>query len=81
MGPDRPGVGGDEQRLTVARVLAGNGSYDALAEREQALVRAAWEERIEAAIESLDFEQDLLGAGEQWAEADEEGNLVIRGGE
>ena len=65
----------------VARVLAGNGSYDALAEREQAMVRAAWEERIEAAIESLDFEQELLAAGERWAEADEGGNLVIRGGE
>ena len=65
----------------VARVLAGNGSYDALAEREQAMVRAAWDERIEAAIDSLNFEQDLLAAGAAWAEADEEGNLVIRGGE
>lgn len=65
----------------VARVLAGNGSYDALAEREQAIVRAAWDERIAAAIASLNFEKELLAAGDAWAEADDEGNLIIRGGE
>ncbi|MEA5454725.1 hypothetical protein SPF06_08330 [Sinomonas sp. JGH33] len=65
----------------VARVLAGNGSYDALAEREQAVVRAAWDERIASALASLNFEPELLAAGETWAEADEDGNLVIRGGE
>ena len=65
----------------VARVLAGNGSYDALAEREQAMVRAAWDERVEAALASLDFSQELHDVGASWAEADEEGNLVIRGGE
>ena len=65
----------------VARVLAGNGSYDALAEREQAMVRAAWDERIEAVVASLDFEQELQADGAPWAEADDEGNLVIRGGE
>jgi hypothetical protein len=66
---------------TVARVLAGNGSYDALAEREQAIVRAAWEERIGEAIAALNFEKELIDAGGEWAEADDEGNLVIRGGE
>jgi len=65
----------------VARVLAGNGSYDALAEREQAIVRAAWEARIEATLASLNFEQELRAGGAAWAEADDEGNLVIRGGE
>lgn len=65
----------------VARVLAGNGSYDALAGREQAIVRAAWDERIAAAVASLDLERELLAAGGEWAEADDEGNLVIRGGE
>ena len=66
---------------TVARVIAGNGSYDALAEREQSMVRAAWDERIEAAIASLNLEHDLIAAGTEWAEADEEGNLIIRGGD
>ena len=47
----------------VARVLAGNGSYDALAGREQAMVRAAWNERIAGAIASLDLEQELTAAG------------------
>lgn len=34
----------------IQRVLAGDGSYDEFSEREQAVVRAAWEEDIEERI-------------------------------
>ena len=63
----------------VRQVLAGDGSYDDLAEREQALVRGAWAERTTALREGLDFEAEFAAAGESWSEADEDGNLVIRG--
>lgn len=60
----------------IERVLAGDGSYDALAEREQAVVRATWDERISASIAELNFEQELTDAGESWSEADGEGRVV-----
>lgn len=64
----------------VARVLAGQDSYDSLAEREQAVVRTAWDERIASTISSLNLESELLAAGETWAEADEDGSLIVRDG-
>jgi hypothetical protein len=62
----------------IARVLAGQAHYDSLGEFDQAAVRAAWEEGIEAGISGLDYEGTFLAAGESWAEADEQGDLVIR---
>lgn len=63
----------------IERVLAGDGSYDSLAEREQAVVRSAWDERIAAGISGLDLEAEFTAAGESWSEADEAGRLVSRG--
>jgi hypothetical protein len=64
---------------TVEQVLAGRASYDDLAtDEEQALVRAEWDRRMVARISDLDFEAEFLAAGEPWAEADTDGNLVIR---
>lgn len=71
-----PGV----SQRDIARVLAGDGSYDDLSEREQAVVRAVWEEHITSRRESLNFEEEFIAAGESWSEADEHGNLVIRNG-
>jgi hypothetical protein len=62
----------------VERVLAGDGSYDALSEREQAIVRAAWDERVAARRASLDYEATFLGTGESWSEADPDGNVTVR---
>ena len=62
----------------VARVLAGQASYDDLDESAQAAVRAAWDERIAQDIESLDFSKRLRAAGRPWAEADTDGNVIWR---
>jgi len=62
----------------IQRVLAGKAPYDALADPEQAAVRTAWDERIEAARESLNLETEFRAAGESWSEADADGNVVVR---
>jgi glycine/D-amino acid oxidase-like deaminating enzyme len=62
----------------IQRVLAGDGSYDAMAEREQAVVRATWDEQISDGIADLDFERELTSADESWSEADDEGRVVVR---
>lgn len=63
----------------IEAVLAGDGSYDALQEREQAIVRGTWDEQIAERLSALDLEQKFQAAGMEWVEADDEGNLVTRG--
>jgi hypothetical protein len=60
-------------------VLAGDGSYDELAEREQAVVRKLWDERITMDLASANFEVEFVAEGREWADADKDGNLVHRG--
>lgn len=62
----------------VARVLAGTGSYDALEEHEQAIVREEWADRMAAQRATLDYAARFTAAGESYSELDEGGNLVIR---
>lgn len=62
----------------IERVLAGDGSYDTLSEREQAIVRAAWEQSMAARRGALNFEEEFTQAGESWSEADADGQLVVR---
>ena len=62
----------------IESVLAGDGSYDALQEREQAIVRSAWDERIASRLSSLDLEARFEAAGIDWVEADDAGNVVTR---
>jgi ParD-like antitoxin of type II ParDE toxin-antitoxin system len=69
-----PAVTHDE----IARVLAGQASYDALPDRGQALVRASWSEQVEGRIGALDLTPSLDAAGQPWAEADADGNVVVR---
>jgi len=64
----------------AARVLAGQARYDDVSYEAQALVRAAWDSRVAATLERLDLTDDLRAAGKPWAEADENGNLVMRDG-
>ena len=63
----------------VERVLAGDGSYDELSERAQAIVRANWDEQIAERIASLDFEAEFAESGEKWSQADAGGQVVARG--
>ncbi|WP_029145577.1 TA system antitoxin ParD family protein [Microbacterium luticocti] len=64
----------------VLRVLAGDSSYDELGERGQAVVRAIWDERIDARRARLDFADEFTREGRSWSEADEQGNVVVRDG-
>ncbi|MDO3331346.1 TA system antitoxin ParD family protein [Mycobacteroides abscessus] len=70
-----PGV----NQRDVQRVLAGDGTYDELSEREQAIVRAEWDQRITQRRDSLDLEAEFTAAGQSWSESDDDGNLIIRG--
>lgn len=61
----------------VAQVLAGDGSYDLLGEREQAVVRGTWSERITALRDGLNYEADFAVTGQAYSEADADGNLIV----
>ena len=60
----------------IAQVLGGRSAYDALNVREQAIVRAEWNERMTALREGLDLAAEFSAAGQGWVEADEGGNVV-----
>lgn len=62
----------------VELVLAGHGDYDALAEPEQAVVRAGWDEAIAADIAGLNFEAEFEAAGDTWVVGDAEGYAVVK---
>lgn len=62
----------------IEAVLAGGGSYDALQEREQAIVRGTWDQQIAERLATLDLEQNFQATGRNWVEADARGNLVAR---
>ena len=62
----------------IARVLAGQAPYDELPDPAQAVVRVEWDDRVVATLAELDFTEALHAAGKPWAEADEEGKLVMR---
>lgn len=64
----------------IASVLAGRASYDALNVREQAVVRAEWNERMTALREGLNLAAELSASGQGWVEADEAGDIVERRG-
>lgn len=64
--------------VEVERVLAGESSYDALDDRQQAVVRAHWAERIEELTGKLRFDRDFAAQGRPYAELDDEGRVVRR---
>ncbi len=61
----------------VEAVLSGRQSYDSLDDDAQAVVRIDWEDRIAARIAGLDLASEFAADGASWAEADEEGALII----
>lgn len=70
-----PGV----NQRDIQRVLAGDGTYDDLSEREQAIVRVEWEQQIMQRREALNLEAEFTAASESWSESDDDGNLIVRG--
>lgn len=62
----------------IERVLAGDGTYDDLGEREQAIVRASWDEQVAARTAALDLEAEFAASGDAWSEADDAGQLIPR---
>ncbi|HVW80581.1 MAG TPA: hypothetical protein VHB69_06565 [Mycobacteriales bacterium] len=69
----------DVSSSAVGEVLRGARSYDTLRQpQEQAIVRAAWMERIEQLHRDLDMRK--VHAGRPYAELDEAGNVVVRNG-
>ena len=63
----------------VQAVLAGAAPYDALPAPEQALVRAAWQERVDAALGTLDLSAAFAAEGHRYAELDAQGQVRIVG--
>ena len=62
----------------IERVLAGQLSYDNVGEHEQAVVRSAWREQIEADIAALDLRARFKTEGRtRWSEADDAGNVSV----
>jgi hypothetical protein len=69
-----PAVTHDE----IARVLAGQASYDTLTDRAQAIVRVSWNQQMTERIDTLDFADELRATGQPWVEADADGTVVVR---
>lgn len=63
----------------IERVLTGRAGYDEVDDHPQAVVRAAWDEEIAARIAGLDLAERLRASGRPWAEADDDGDVVLRG--
>ncbi|MCP3425019.1 ParD-like family protein [Rothia sp. AR01] len=62
----------------IRAVLDGEGSYDDLPETTQAVVRGAWDERMDQHLRELDLVAEFTEAGRGWSEVDAEGRLVRR---
>src|SRR3954468_13276986 len=69
---------GSASQRDIARVLAGESSYDVLVGRDQALVRAEWAERMTALRDGLDFAREFQARGVAYSELDAHGNVVRR---
>lgn len=77
LGRELEAASGLSQR-DIDRVLAGQLSYDDIEDREQAAVRTAWREGIDADLASLDLRARLEGEGRtRWSEADEHGHVTV----
>ncbi len=61
----------------VRRVLEGAAQYDALPAREQALVRAAWLERMDALRAGLNLAKEYGATGYRYAEVGDDGRVSI----
>jgi hypothetical protein len=62
----------------IAEVLGGSRSYDALAAKDQAIVRAEWSTRMDELRKELDLAQEFAAAGRTWVELEADGSIVER---
>lgn len=62
----------------VRKVLEGSARYDALPAREQAVVRAAWLERMQALGAALDLASEFAAAGYRYAELGAGGQVTVQ---
>lgn len=69
---------GSISQADVVAVLAGTGSYDRLPVREQAVVRAEWDERVGERLASLDLAAAFAESGQSYVELDAAGEVVHR---
>lgn len=61
-------------------VLAGRRSYDILDAEDQAVVRAAWRERLDSVAGGINLAEQFVAEGRRtWIDIDPEGNVVRRG--
>ena len=62
----------------IQRVLAGEVGYeyDTLGERDQAIVRASWDEQLDERRAKLDLAAEFAQSGRSWTEADAQGDPV-----
>ncbi len=64
-------------RRAIARVLAGVESYDAIGEREQAIVREEWDQRATMQRSKLDYAAKFAAEGESYSELDDAGEIKV----
>jgi ParD-like antitoxin of type II bacterial toxin-antitoxin system len=62
----------------IAEVLAGQARYDNLNAHEQAVVRAEWQDRLEARRAQLDLAKRFAQEGRTYVELDQHGKVVTR---
>jgi hypothetical protein len=62
----------------IRRVLEGQSDYDALAPKEQAVVRAVWSGRVDALRAGLRLDQVYGETAYRYAELDAQGEVVVR---
>jgi hypothetical protein len=62
----------------IAEVLSSSRSYDTLSPKEQAVVRAEWQVRMDDLRASLDLADEFGAAGQSWVELDDKGEVVER---
>ena len=61
----------------VQAVLRGESSYDGLNVQEQAVVRTAWDEALQARLDGLDLSAAFASEGHAYAELDSSGQVRI----
>jgi hypothetical protein len=59
-------------------VLTARASYDSLSPKEQAIVRANWDERMRALRKGVDLTPEFTRLGRRYAELDAAGRVVVR---
>lgn len=69
---------GEISIVEIQKVLDGQHRYDSLPSREQAIVRAAWGERMEYLRSRLRLDQAFKAAEHDYAELDADGKVATR---